>query len=1147
MVCRAQVHARLRTVLFGQWCFMWFEVYRFRLPHFWVGCLLLIAPCAIAWEPVERPDRVLVLQSYHPTMPWTDTVSSGLLSECERSDRDVELHFEYMDTKREKPEEVEDELLALFDEKYLDDQPDVIIVVDNNGLEFLLAHRDTLFPGVPIVFCGINNFEDTMLEGHEGITGVVEDISIAPNIELVKRLFPETRRIVAITDATRTGEANRRKFSAVAELYSNELEFEVIDDVTAAELAERLRGLPDDTVVFLLSFHRDAAGRRYSLDEFGDLVLDNCDRPVFGFWAVYLDHLAIFGGDVVRGEEQGRAAASLALQILDGADADELPIVRDSPNRPMFRFPAMQEFGVSESELPEGSIILEEPRSLYREHKWLIWSMLAALVSMAVTIAVLVAHIGFRRRVERELQLAKFAVDRHSLPMVRVLEDGSFAYANEATCRTLGYTEGELRGMNVPAIDCVYQEEEAFTQLWDEAKRCGGISIESRLRCKDGSEFPVQIEANYCRAGGEEYLFCFAIDLTEHKAAERALRENEKRFRTLVANIPGIVYRCEISSPWRTDYMSDSVLAVTGYGVEAFVAPQGMAIADIMLPEDVERIDAEVATAIAAKCPFELEYRIRHADGSERWMLDRGQAAFDEQGNALWLDGVIFDVTKERQSQEELTHAQAMLRAAIENSPAGIILADAPDGSIRVCNAAALNIRGNNFHSLTDIPIEQHPSRWQTFYPDGSPYAPEDLPLSRAILEGEVSENVQAIVRHADGQERWVLANAAPIRGAKGEIIAGIVVFSDITELTNAQRELAQHRDNLEALVAERTAEVLEKNRELEEMLANLESAQAQLIRSEKLAVLGRLAAGVAHEVNNPLGAIASTSETMRIATERVINELPDIGALLKGDAVALVQKAFDAAMAVSEGSRTSRGLRELRDALAEELQEASIDKPRDAAVLLIELNVHDEIDQYLPLLREQQGRRLLQRVRDLASVIRGARVIDLAASQAAKIVFALSSYARRREEGVKTSVDPRRTLEDVLTLYHNRMKGHVDLHIDLESTPAIEGVNDEVCQIWTNLIHNALQAMEYRGRLAISLKREDGEAVVRIADSGAGIPEDVRGRVFDAFFTTKPQGEGVGLGLDIVREIVERHGGTIDFTTEVGVGTTFTVRLPVS
>ena len=159
------------------------------------------------------------------------------------------------------------------------------------------------------------------------------------------------------------------------------------------------------------------------------------------------------------------------------------------------------------------------------------------------------------------------------------------------------------------------------------------------------------------------------------------------------------------------------------------------------------------------------------------------------------------DITKRKKAEEELERMRSLLTAAIEQSSAGILIADAPDVTIRVANAAALGIRGYSKAALNGIPAELHPGNWQVFHPDGTIFAPEDLPLSRAVLRGEVSRNVEAIIRRPDGGERWVLTNAAPVRNSQGEIAAGVVVFTDITERKVVERALKESEEKFRNIV----------------------------------------------------------------------------------------------------------------------------------------------------------------------------------------------------------------------------------------------------------------------------------------------------------------------------------------------------------
>jgi signal transduction histidine kinase len=137
--------------------------------------------------------------------------------------------------------------------------------------------------------------------------------------------------------------------------------------------------------------------------------------------------------------------------------------------------------------------------------------------------------------------------------------------------------------------------------------------------------------------------------------------------------------------------------------------------------------------------------------------------------------------------------------------------------------------------------------------------------------------------------------------------------------------------------------------------------------------------------------------------------------------------------------------------------------------------------------------------------------------------------------EGIKT----------VLVLYQNQFKQGCEVHLDYGDLPSTLCYPDELNQVWTNLIHNALQAMHNEGELSISTKVQENNILVQFSDNGPGIPDDIQEKVFSSFFTTKPAGEGSGLGLGICKKIVDKHQGDIDFESELG-RTTFSVSIPI-
>lgn len=152
--------------------------------------------------------RILVLNSYHKGLAWTDSVVQGIENTFAKAGYDAELQIEYMDTKRVSNQIYFEKLSDIYQYKFRSQQPEIVIVSDDHALSFILKYGDRIFPGIPVVFCGINNFQDSLIENHRHITGVVEAFDIAATLKAAIHLQPDTRRIVIINDRTKTGQAN---------------------------------------------------------------------------------------------------------------------------------------------------------------------------------------------------------------------------------------------------------------------------------------------------------------------------------------------------------------------------------------------------------------------------------------------------------------------------------------------------------------------------------------------------------------------------------------------------------------------------------------------------------------------------------------------------------------------------------------------------------------------------------------------------------------------------------------------------------------------------------------------------------------------------------------------------------------------------
>jgi signal transduction histidine kinase len=348
--------------------------------------------------------------------------------------------------------------------------------------------------------------------------------------------------------------------------------------------------------------------------------------------------------------------------------------------------------------------------------------------------------------------------------------------------------------------------------------------------------------------------------------------------------------------------------------------------------------------------------------------------------------------------------------------------------------------------------------------------------------------------------------------------------------------------------VARQEAEkkLITANHELKEALESLTQTQTQLIQSEKMAALGQLIAGIGHEISTPLSAIRSSIVNISTTLEHTLERLPTFFHALPEerhkDFLALLEMALhqDVTFSVKEERKHKR-------ALAKALQEHDLDYTPKIAEMLVNVGIYETNMQFfLPLLRDPQHPHILNMVYHLAGIQESTRTIMMATDRASKVVFALKTYARDDSASEMVAADIVEGLETSLTLYHNHLKHGVNVIRNYEKLPPFPCYPDELNQVWTNLIQNALHAMNNKGILTIDVATQNNYAVITFTDTGKGIADDVKDHIFEPFFTTKPTGEGTGLGLDIVRKIIDKHQGDIRVESQPGK-TSFKVFLPMT
>lgn len=343
--------------------------------------------------------------------------------------------------------------------------------------------------------------------------------------------------------------------------------------------------------------------------------------------------------------------------------------------------------------------------------------------------------------------------------------------------------------------------------------------------------------------------------------------------------------------------------------------------------------------------------------------------------------------------------------------------------------------------------------------------------------------------------------------------------------------------------------ELKEKSQALEKALEELKETQVLLVQNEKMAALGNLISGIAHEINSPFGAIqGSVSNIQHVLNETLTEYLPDLLNQLdeahKEAFFKMLQSAINKDMLL-----TTKEERKLRKALEIELKPYVDGHDKDAlASSLVDMGIHQLTQDLVTLIQHPLWSKIHKTCYQLTSILRNVENIHLSVDKASKVIQALKYYTHFNPKEIFNKADLNMSIENILQLFYNQFKGRVNVTLDLHPLPPVLCDLDALNQVWMNMIQNALQAMNYQGSLEIksSINPSKDHIVIQFKDNGPGIPEHLQEDIFKPFFTTKPQGEGSGLGLSFIQKTIDKHQGHIQVSSKPGE-TIFTIELPVN
>ncbi len=535
------------------------------------------------------------------------------------------------------------------------------------------------------------------------------------------------------------------------------------------------------------------------------------------------------------------------------------------------------------------------------------------------------------------------------------------------------------------------------------------------------------------REGAVESVLSLSRDITEYKIARATSDRNQERLRLALESAKLGLWDYDLDT--QEISVSRRCFDIFGLDLPATVIQYAQFV-DCLHPEDRDRVNRAVQRAITEQADYDIEYRIIRTDKSVRWIAAKGRAFYDEMGTATRMGGVLLDITERKKAEEErdrllkqLEFEQQLLKAVLQQMPAGAIVAEAPSGKVLLSNKQAQAIWNETIaeeHNLEEYRL------FQGVHPDGRPYQPQEFPMSRAIAFGETVMDEEIEIPLTNGHSQILCLSAKPVKNLAGRIVAGVVMFYDISDRKLAERQ---------------REELL-----LREQEARRQAEAASRMKDEFLAI-------VSHELRSPLNAILGWSRLLR---RRKLNP----------------EKMAQALESIERNA-------EMQTQLIEDL-------------LDISRIIRGKIRLYL---------RPLQLIPAIESAINTVR-----------------PTAEIKKIKLVTTLDP--------------------------GVGLVSADGDRLQQVIWNLLSNAVKFTAEGGRVEICLERVENWIQIRIIDTGIGIEPEFLPYMFERFRqadskTTRSHG-GLGLGLAIVRNLVELHGGHIFAQSPgPGKGSTFVVQLP--
>ena len=613
---------------------------------------------SVAAQTSKETRRVLIINDLGIiSSPGFAEIDQALVAGLQKSPFHVELYEESLEITLFPDEAFHKRFRQEFIRRYSERKPDVIIAAGSDSLKFLAELDDGALRDTPVVFCAILGEIPDRSGSEMPSTGVLGGLRPEETLNIALRLLPRTKHVVVTGGMGKFDDRWEATAKESFHKYESTLDFTYLTDLSMPALRERLGKLPDNTIIYHTAITQDAAGERFvDSAQALPLVVSAANAPVFVMDDVDLRDGSV-GGNLVNWANDASAAAAMAVRILDGEKPHDIP-VEMSKNENMFDWRALKRWGIKESSLPPGSIVLNRQPTFWELYKWYVISGISLFVLQAVLIFGLLWQRARAKKAETALTVA---YDR-----LRMAVESGKSVGWDLDVRTgRDHWFGDLQtmfGMPFDSYEGTMVDFRRRVHPDDRDLVSRAFADASQNRKPYFAEFRVLRDdqtARWITARGEFYysangepirMLGMATDVTDTKLLEQQVRESEQRFRLLANTAPMMIWTTGTDK--LCDYVNQPWLDFTGRTFEQEV---GDGWAEGIHSEDALDCLSAYSKAFDNREQFQMEYRLRRNDGEYRWIFDRGVPRFNADGSFAGYIGCCIDVTERKRAEETLS------------------------------------------------------------------------------------------------------------------------------------------------------------------------------------------------------------------------------------------------------------------------------------------------------------------------------------------------------------------------------------------------------------------------------------------------------------------------------------------------------------